>query len=659
MFTLDPLWESICTDLASYYVFYSFAIYDPPFALVPQSNLIAPSPTTTAKGPPHNPANPTVVYEPPMTGLPDQSDPPRSPVESIAPPVGNSPKPQDPPANIAQPAAVPLDPSAKPTTAPDSPSTSLSEPEDGNGDQSGSPGLGSSIVSALGKSDPQPNEGGNADPTHIIPVPVSGIDEMTVGGQILSIDPFGVYLSGTSYSPQGPAITLPGGVFSLVSTAPTQEANIPNEDSPMKIQPFTPSVQTIAGHDVVSNMSGVYVAGSSVSPGGSAITASNTVISLSPAGTLVVGSSSIALSLANTQETPPTHLNVDGVAVQAEPSAVVIDGATLTPGGSGSQINGKGVSLEPGGTLVVGTSRIILPTAQQTTGGFNVDGMTVQAKPSAAVVDGVTLIPGGPGTEINGKTISLEQGGNLIVGTSRIVLPTAQHTTPSALDLDGMAVKLESSAVLIDGIILTPGSPGVSISGKVVSLEPDRILNIGTSHFALPPAATQQTPANDFSINGMVIQAQQSAIVVDGVTLTPGGPETIIDGKHVSLERNGILDIGTSRFALPAAAAHETPPPIAFDLDGLAVQAHQSAVVVNGITLTPGGPGTIINGSSVSLEPSGTLDIGTGRFAIPTGSVNGTSILQTFEGAQGKARRMPGLFGVGGVIVLGVWMVVR
>ncbi len=660
MFTLDPVWESICTDLASYYVFLSFAIYDPPFALVPQSNLIAPSPTTTAKGPPHTPAKPTVAYDPLMTDLPDLSDPRSSPAESIAPPVGHSLKPQDPPANIAQPAAVPLDPSAKPTTTPDLPSKLLSEPEDGNGDQSGSPGLGSSISSALGKSDPQPNEGGNADPTHIIPVPVSGIEEMTVGGQILSIDPFGVYLSGTSYSPQGPAITLPGGVFSLVSTAPAQEANIPNEDSPMKNQPFTPSVQTIAGHDVVSNISGVYVAGSSVSPGGSAITASNTVISLSPAGTLVVGSSSIALSLANTQETPPTHFNVDGVAVQAEPSAVVIDGATLTPGGSGSQINGKGVSLEPGGTLVVGTSRIILPTAQETTPrGFNVDGMTVKAKPSAAVVDGVTLTPGGPGTVINGKTIRLEQGGNLIVGTSRIVLPTAQHSTPSALNLDGMAVQLESSAVLIDGTTLTPGSPGVSISGKLVSLEQDRILNIGTSHFALPPAATQQTPANDFSVNGMVIQAQHSAIVVNGVTLTPGGPETIIDGKHVSLERNGILDIGTSRFALPAAAAQETPPPIAFDLDGLAVQAHQSAVVVNGITLTPGGPGTIINGSSVSLESSGTLDIGAGRFAIPTGSVNGTSILQTFEGAQGKARRMPGLFGVGGVIALGVWMVVR
>ena len=35
VFTHDPVWESICTDLASYYVFYSFAILDPPIALTP------------------------------------------------------------------------------------------------------------------------------------------------------------------------------------------------------------------------------------------------------------------------------------------------------------------------------------------------------------------------------------------------------------------------------------------------------------------------------------------------------------------------------------------------------------------------------------------------------------------------------------------------
>ena len=85
------------------------------------------------------------------------------------------------------------------------------------------------------------------------------------------------------------------------------------------------------------------------------------------------------------------------------------------------------------------------------------------------------------------------------------------------------------------------------------------------------------------------------------------------------------------------------------------MQAQQSAVVVNGITLTPGGPGTTIDGSSVRLESGGTLDTGTGRFAIATGSVNGTSI-QAFEGAQEKALQMPRLLGFAAMLVWGLWM---
>lgn len=531
VFTLDPMWERICTDLASYYVFESFAIFDPPFALAPESYMVAPSPAASSpklKGPPHNLANPTAAYDPPATYLPDASDPPSPPAEdSIAPPVDNPPAPQQPPANAAQPAAVPHDPAVKPTTAPDPPSKIPPEPQVGDSTRTGSPGLGSFVFKALGKNDPQPNGSNNADPTHIIPVPRSGIEEVTAGGQVLSINPSGIYLSGTSYSLGGPAITLSGAVFSLVSTSPAGEAITSNEDPPTDKQPFTPSVQTIAGHNVVSNTSGVYVAGSSLSPGGSAVTASNTVISLSPAGTLVIGSSSIALPLADTQETSPTD--------------------------------------------------------------FKFDGVTVQAVPSAAVVDGISLTPGGPGTEINGNSIILEQGGTLVVGTSRLVLPIAQETPPSAFNLDGMTVQLKSSAVLIDGATLTPGGPGVSINGNRASLEQDRTLEIGTSHFALP-AAAQETPPSGFNLNGMTVQARQSA------------------------------------------------------------------VVVNGVSLTPGGPGTTINGSSVSLESGGTLDIGTGRFVIPTGPVNGTSFLQTFEGAQEKAHRMPRLYLVAAVIVFGLWM---
>ena len=119
--------------------------------------------------------------------------------------------------------------------------------KEGDNTQPGSPGLGSLIFKALGKSDRQPGESDIADPTHIIPVPKSGIARVTVGGQILSISPKGVYLSGTSYLPGGPAITLSGAVFSLVSNSPAQEANDLDEDPRANKQPFSPSVQTIAG----------------------------------------------------------------------------------------------------------------------------------------------------------------------------------------------------------------------------------------------------------------------------------------------------------------------------------------------------------------------------------------------------------------------------
>ena len=604
--TLDPTWESMCTDLASIYVFYSFAIFDPPVALTPESYLVPPSPAAPSpklKDPPNVPANPTSAYDPPATHLPDLSDLSRSSADSVAPPVGNSPTPQETPANVAQPAAVPLDPAVKPTIAPDPPSKSPSQPQNGDSAPSKSPGIGSFVADALGKSDPQASGSGSADPTHIIPVPVSGVDEVTVGNQILSINPSGVYLSGTSFSPGGPAITLSGGVFSLVSTSPVldnspiQDATAPDEKSPVNNEPFTPVVQTIAGHSVVSNSSGVYVAGSSLSPGGSAITASGTVISLSPAGTFAVGSSSIAIPLAETQGTSPTNLNFAGV--------------------------------------------------------------TVQAEPSATIVNGIPLTPGGPGTEINGKAISLEQGGTLVVGTDRLVLPTAQPPTPSAFNLNGMMVQQDSSAVLVDGTALTPGGPGISINGQLISLEPDRTLDIGTSHFVLPPAA-QQTAPNELSIDGIAVQILPSAVLIHGTTLTPGGPAISIDGKRVSLEQNGkILDIGTSHFALPGAPQQTPPPsPIGFNVDGMTVQAIQSAVVVDGVTLTPGGPGKTINGSRVSLEVNGTLDIGTGRFAVPTGVANRTSALQMFEGGQDRASRVSRLLGFGAVVVWGLWVLV-
>lgn len=55
------------------------------------------------------------------------------------------------------------------------------------------------------------------------------------------------------------------------------------------------------------------------------------------------------------------------------------------------------------------------------------------------------------------------------------------------------------------------------------------------------------------------------------------------------------------------------------------------------MTISPGVPGILVDGESVSLKAGGaTLDVGTGRFALPTGSVNESAVALAFEGGQGK-----------------------
>ena len=71
------------------------------------------------------------------------------------------------------------------------------------------------------------------------------------------------------------------------------------------------------------------------------------------------------------------------------------------------------------------------------------------------------------------------------------------------------------------------------------------------------------------------------------------------------------------------------------------MQAESSFAVVDGVTMDPGAAGVTVEGSAVSLELGGkTLDIGSGRFAMPTESVNGTAGLETFHGGQGKERTL-------------------
>ena len=171
------------------------------------------------------------------------------------------------------------------------------------------------------------------------------------------------------------------------------------------------------------------------------------------------------------------------------------------------------------------------------------------------------------------------------------------------------------SAFPIAGTTISAGDPGVTVDGTVVSLGPSGVLAIGSSTFTLPnptPAASVNQP---LIIAGQTITPSGSVFSVAGTTLSPGGPAVTINGTIVSLQPSGTLIVGSNSFALP------TPPLSSYDICGFSVQAESSFAMVNGVTMDPGA-------------------VGSGRFAMPTGPVNGTNGLRVFQGGQGKRLRV-------------------
>ncbi len=125
-----------------------------------------------------------------------------------------------------------------------------------------------------------------------------------------------------------------------------------------------------------------------------------------------------------------------------------------------------------------------------------------------------------------------------------------------------------------------------------------------------------------------------------------------MDGTVLSLQPSGTLIVESSTLALSAS---QLPVPSIDDIDGYSVQEESSFAVVDGVTLTLGDPGATIAGSVVSPESGGkTLDVGSGRFAIPTGLANGTAGLLTFEGGQkrGVEVHLLLIFGTLGLMLL-------
>ena len=301
---------------------------------------------------------------------------------------------------------------------------------------------------------------------------------------------------------------------------------------------------------MVPDPSGMVIGGSSLVPGGSAVTISDTPISLGSSGTLVVGSSTILLPTQSDPPSPPFDtkaLTVAGQSFTPNPSAFPIAGTTISAGGPAVTVGATVISLGPSGVLAIGSSTTNLLQPERT---YTVAGQKITVNPdsSAFAIAGTSISAGGPAITVGGTVMSLGPSGALIIGSSTTnLLPPDRTYTVAGQTFTSNA---DSSALAIAGTILSAGGPAVTVNGTIISVQPSGTLIVGSR--TIPLLTPQSTFSSDINIDGFDVEVEPTFAVVDGVTLSPGAAGVTISGKLVSLESGGLtLDVGTGRFALP------------------------------------------------------------------------------------------------------------
>ena len=600
-FSLDPTWAVVCTGiLTDPSALSTFALFDPPIALTPGLGLV-PQPAASVIAPTSLPApnvaGPTTVQEKSVVPSLSVAKPASSPADPAGPPARTGDPVGDRPSSLLDSSGGQARPAYSYEGSPTSPTNKADAPAESNTpqpiasvvltggvndppadpgvtssevapedpkipDQPALQGLGGIIYSAFGKSGPA--NGGIENEVHTITVPTAGTQELTIGGgQVLSVDPSGVNFEGTTYSVGGPAVTLSNNVYTLIPQyGSDNSASNDDDDTAFYGPPPAPDTLTIAGHTVMPNPTGMVIAGSSVSPGGSAITVSNTPISLDPAGVLLVGSSSFSLP-------PRSIFTVGAHTFTASPTGFVLNGATISPGAAAQWVDSTRISLGLSGALAIGSSTILLPTLSSTltaTSVYTVAGQSFTPNPSAFSIAGTSISAGGPAVTVAGTIVSLGQSGALAIGGTTISLQTPSPTFPvdSSFTVAGQTFTPNPSAFSIAGTTISAGGSAVTIAGTVISLQPSGILIVGSS--TIPFSASQTPFPALMNIDGLDVEAQSSLAIVDGVTMSPGAPGVNVNGKNVSLEAGGAtLDIGTGRFAIPTATANGSAGVLAFE----------------------------------------------------------------------------------------------
>ena len=502
---------------------------------------------------------------------------------------------------------------------------------------------GGAIVSAIAGGDPtssllgsDPSSGsGSSDGSR----PANSI--IVVGSSTFGVAPAGAS-SAVVISGGGSSITLAAGQTSsiggqAVSAPPSGGAVIGTGSGAVTVAPAS---QTPNDADPGSSV---------LSVSSSAFTLAVTQVGYSSAVVVANGGTTATLALGAT-----TTLGGQIISIPSSGGAVIGTGSGATsvdslPGSQSSDASTSGAVLTLGSSGTLGAVRTVVTGADgQATTEVIVGGSTI-AQGSSAIVSGHIISIGSSAVVVDGtgtQQISALQATSGRQTQAISGLPTAPAAnvallslgssiaTASEFVLNGSNEQLTTEAV-IDGETLTAGGSPMVISSHTVSLAADGVIIDGTltaTLSALDPAVTGAVLAlgsSSLTAGETVVRGSDgkltTEVIVDGSTIIENGAPITLDGHTLSFGPSGVVVDGTRTDPLslitPAPSLRpETLVENGQTYNATPVPGSPGVYVVNGRTLSVGGPDVTMDGLTLTAQSSDLVVDGTDTVSFAPGA---------------------------------------
>ena len=296
---------------------------------------------------------------------------------------------------------------------------------------------------------------------------------------------------------------------------------------------------------------------------------------------------------------------------RAANGAVLVAGQTIAQGGQAT-VSGAVISLGNDNVAVNGITHTFPPPGAVTLTLRSVGENSIQRAPDGSLIPTTQAVTPDNQATIYGVVAAGGAGNAATIeaGQATPVTVGSQLFTPSP------------SLFMVAGMKVAAGGPAVTIAGISINLGPSgEGLVVGKSRLPVVAFASSPESPAPITVGDEIFTQNSTGFSIAGTSIWAGGPGVVIAGTSISLQPNGEgLVIGSS--TIPAApltaptASLDSNTPITIGTE--IFTPNPTGFPIVGTTVSAGGPGVTIEGTVISLAPSGgQLIVGTITRSLP------------------------------------------